>query len=132
MTSAGMFALPTLLVLGVACGAPGDRATPGSPPVAIGGVVEGLCQLSAVPTDRKRARSVFFGRVHGALHEMAAAVEVEDRSAAARILEAKARVESDLDAPRLPPGFATDVLDLLGAVRESAPILGATVPACPT
>ncbi len=50
--------------------------------------------------DVEAAEKAVFGRVHDQLHDLAARVEEEDRTVAARLLEAKAAVEADLARER--------------------------------
>ncbi|MFB3738980.1 MAG: hypothetical protein ACE14W_08445 [Candidatus Velamenicoccus archaeovorus] len=101
-------------------------------PGAARAAVEGLCRIAAQDTgDRAAATTVFFDRVHEELHVIAAAAQPRDTDAAARLLEAKERVESDLAASRLPPGFAEHVTTLLGATRGALRSLGLEAPPCP-
>lgn len=58
----------------------------------------GVCTAMALARDgdREGARRTFFDESHEPLHELAAAAAERDRGAAARLLEAKEKVESDL------------------------------------
>lgn len=73
------------------------------------------------------ARSTFD---HGPLHTLAATVTDIDRSVAARLLEAKEAVESDLAEP-VPDGTAlvTDLESLLSATADAIVATGAPRPA---
>ena len=61
-----------------------------------------------------------FDDVHVGLHDLAAAAEAEDRATAARLLEAKQRVELRLDA--------TTLGDLVPAVAAAVRVTGGTAP----
>ena len=80
------------------CGGGGGAKAGGEPTEATGRwgqVHTGICAAAAAAAkgDRKTAEQEY-DDVHAALHELAAAVEREDRAAAARLLEAKQRVEA--------------------------------------
>ena len=62
-------------------------------------VTVGLCAAATAARagDATEARRIFFDRAHDPLHELAAAVGEQDRSAAARLLEAKEAVEAGLE-----------------------------------
>jgi hypothetical protein len=65
-----------------------------------------------------------FDDVHAGIHELATATEEVDRAAAARLLEAKQRVEAGLTA--------TSLAELLPAVAEAVDLTGGRAPdACP-
>ena len=80
---------------------------------------DGVCQAAeaARTGDERRARALFFDRSHQPLHELAASAQERDRAATARLLEAKARVESGLEkeSPTLP-----EDLDALAVVTGRA------------
>lgn len=77
---------------------------PGRPPTPVGAtrsttqVHDRLCAVlrDAVRGDLQVARASFQDRVHGPLHDVAATAAKTDRAAAARLLEAKQRVEAAL------------------------------------
>lgn len=89
-----------------------------------------LCAVldAALGGQMKAAKAVFD---HGPLHTLADAVIDIDRGVAARLLEAKEAVESDLAAPA--PDAATVVADLEELIAATADALVATgTPAPPT
>ena len=83
-----------LLTIGAACGSDEERGDPGRPPdnAAYLGVCRALGAVKAGDTDQ--ARTIFGDQAHGPLHDLSARVDDEDRAIAARLLEAKQRVES--------------------------------------
>ena len=72
--------------------------------------------------DAPGAGSVFRGRVHQPLHQLAAATQARDRAVAARLLEAKAGVETSLDPPQ--PTLADDLDELALAAGRAISSLG--------
>ena len=120
-------ALVVAAVLG-ACGGGGGTKAAGEPTKATGRwgqVHTNICAAAAASAkgDRKTAKQDF-DDIHAALHELAAAVERENRAAAARLLEAKQRVESQ--------GTTQDLEDLSVTVAEGIRITGGTAPKhCP-
>lgn len=133
--------LVSALVL-TACG--GDAATPNRPsptplpsgelgvvtPDAASAAVLGLCEvMSQLPEDPEAASATFDDRVHEELHIVAAATQVQDRTAAAALLRAKERVEADLAGPGAADA-GSDVDALLKAVRSALAVIGLTVPDC--
>lgn len=120
--------VPVVLVLGgmgIAAGgltifAPDDHdddtsATSGKQ--AYVGAVSGLCKATAVAASQPaEAERIFRDEVHVPLHELAAEVGVGDRAVAARLLEAKNSVESDLEArPIEADALEDDLSELLDA-----------------
>jgi hypothetical protein len=96
-------------------------------------VVAGLCDAAVVADDgaTQDARRVFYDESHDGLHRLAAQVTETDRSAAARLLEAKIRVEEGLDDAAASLGrdlvvLAETTRDAIGVVEETVP------PACRT
>jgi len=76
--------------------------------------------------DARRARALFFDGAHEPLHELAAATQDRDRGAAARLLEAKERVETGLgDAG---PTLAEDLDSLAVTTGRAMAAAGATDP----
>lgn len=96
-------------VVGAACSSPSDERPSavetcgeGAPVTRLCGVVDALCEAKdEARRDPDAARTIFFDRAHGPLHEIAAAEEVH-RSSAGRVLEAKQAVEADLEATAAP------------------------------
>jgi hypothetical protein len=66
------------------------------PAAQLGSVIGGLCDARRAGTDTVSARTAFYNHAHENLHVLATAVEVPDRRAAGRLLEAMQRVEADL------------------------------------
>lgn len=119
-----------LALLAGACGG-GEPADDG--PVseaAAERAVAGLCEILDA-TDRDAAEATFQDRTHQTLHDLAAAAEAIDRSAAADLLTTKQRVEADLAEPALPEGFGADVDALLAATRAAFEVIGVEAPDCP-
>lgn len=71
-----------------------------------------------------------FGRAHADLHELARTVADRDRRAAGRLLEAKQRVESAL-ARNASDVLATELPELVTAVRSALQTVGSPAPSCP-
>jgi hypothetical protein len=80
----------------------------------------GLCDaaMKVETGDAAGAETVFYDTVHQPLHDLAAEVSEVDRAAAARLLEAKEAVESDLDTD--PPEADADAWQTLVAATEEA------------
>lgn len=130
---AAVAVLAAALLLG-ACGDDGVDERPASEPpgfTAAAGreVVLGLCAaLEDVGADPARAERAFVDRAHGGLHALAAAAEGADRAAAARLLEAKRRVEAGFEDGG--PGLA-ELEELLAATRDALAAVGLPSPPCP-
>jgi len=106
-----------------------DRPTgEGGTRSAFGSARTALCQSAdaARQGDARRARVVFFDRVHDPLHELAAAAQERDRGAAARLLEAKERVETGLEDAA--PTLAEDLDTLALATGRAMAAAGTTDP----
>ena len=123
-----------ILALVVVAGACGDgesedgTITVAGQPVAVAPLVDAhaaLCEGAAAPD---AARRLFFDRAHENLHTVARALEDVDRAQAARLLQAKERVESEL--PDQPPTLPEDLRQLAGVYRDSLGRLAITAPAC--
>lgn len=119
-----------LAVLAAACGGDGeDRTiTVAGQPVAVAPLVDahaGLCEAAAAPAG---ARAVFFDRSHEALHTVARALEDVDRGLAGELLQAKEKVESELDAP--PASLPEDLRRLAAVYRAGLGRLAITAPPC--
>jgi hypothetical protein len=119
---------------GPTASAAGEQLTARSLAIA----VEGLCSVRAdfESGDVEAARAVFYDKSHLFLHQLAAAVEVEDRNRATSLLIAKYRVEdlvaaSDGSAigadPETPSSVTTQ---LLHEVAAAASVLGLSAPDC--
>lgn len=116
---------------GTACagggdGAGGDAST--SEPAStgrFGGLHAGVCEAARLSEagDRDRATEAF-DDTHFALHDLVSAVEAQDRAAAARLLEAIERTETQ--------GSTESLVELAGRVAESIERTGGAAPgACP-
>lgn len=108
------------LLLACADGAEPDTISVGNESVPVSRLREaaaGLCTArhQAGAGDVNTARATFYDRSHDALHTLARALEPADRALAARLLEAKQRVESDLAGGTPPTDLAAD-LDRLSEV----------------
>jgi hypothetical protein len=131
-------ALAIALVAAACDGSSGTPAASPPPSGALGPVtpdaaaeaVRGLCDMAGDP-DRDAAATTFFDRSHQTLHVLAAAAEVADRAAAARLLEAKQAIEADLREPVLPEAFGDHLDALLDATRGALDAIGLDAPACP-
>lgn len=133
-----------LLVLAVGCGggstggaSPGaagpSTITVGTDRVPVAGLVgasAGLCQARDASTSNPaEARAAFYDRAHDAIHTVARALEPVDRAMAAQLLEAKEKVEAELDAK--PPAPVRDDLGRLAdAYRAGLGRLAIAVPPC--
>jgi len=95
---------------------------------AFGSARAALCQSAdaARQGDARRARAVFFDHAHDPLHELAAAAQERDRGAAARLLEAKERVETGLG--HAGPTLAEDLETLALATGRAMAAAGTTDP----
>lgn len=65
------------------------------------------------------ARTVFLDRAHQGVHQLAASAAAHDRPAAGRMLEAKERVERDLET-KAPASTLTGDLDALAGTARTA------------
>jgi hypothetical protein len=90
-----------------------------------GGIHTEVCRAAAQADDGDLdAARRTFDDVHTGLHELAAAAEEDDRATAARLLEAKQRVEARLSA--------TSLRELVAPVAEAVVATGGTAPdTCP-
>ncbi len=110
-----------------ACGG-SSPSTPADRPAAVAGRFTSLhlavCEAAdAAGAGDEVGATEAFDDVHGPLHSLAAAAELEDRAIAARLLEAKQAVEggSGADAYRT----------LLGSVEDAIEATGDEVGKCP-
>ncbi|MGH9014001.1 MAG: hypothetical protein ACRDZ1_08725 [Acidimicrobiia bacterium] len=94
--------------------------------------VEGLCTAAraAQNGDADEARRVFLDEAHDPLHRLADQTAEQDRAPAARLLEAKERVEADLEGSQ--SSLERDLERLAEATRVAIRAAGDPVPArCP-
>ena len=117
--------VPVVLALGLgACtggGEPGGDADPTTATGRFGQVHTEVCRAAAQADggDLSSARATFED-VHVGLHDLATAAGEADRAAAARLLEAKQRVETRLDADTL-EALAAPVATAVEATGGTAP-----------
>ena len=105
-----------------------ETVTVGGEEVAVARLVDahaGLCEAAASPAT---ARALFFDRSHEALHTVARGVEEVDRAQAGALLQAKEKVESELDAR--PPNLPDDLRRLAEVYRSSLGRLAIEAPPC--
>jgi hypothetical protein len=90
-----------------------------------------LCTARREASDRPRAAEArFFDRSHESLHVTARALEDVDRPLAARLLEAKQKVEADFSGLASGDRVADDLGRLLEVSRAGLDRLAVPVPAC--
>lgn len=134
--SAGPALAALVLVLAAACGRTpaadrtitvgGDKVTP----ARLVDASAGLCEAKvAAATDPEAARATFYDRSHSALHTVARGLEPVDRGLAAQLLEAKGKVEAELEA--IPPAPSpADLAALDDVYRAGLWRLAITAPPC--
>lgn len=127
-TAAGGVAAIASLLLASACGgsgAAGDDDRPKPATGRFGQIHQGVCaaaQFSAAG-DRQRAEDAF-DDAHFGIHALVQSVEQEDRAAAARLLEAMERTETQ--------GSTANLESLAETVAEAVELTGGTAPdTCP-
>ena len=132
-----------LLLAGTACTDDGDPSPPDTtgPTIVVAGdpvpvarltdAVENLCTARADAPHRLRAAEArFFDRSHETLHLIARALEDVDRPLAARLLEAKQKVEADFSGLASGDRVADDLGRLIGATRAALDRLAVPIPPC--
>lgn len=94
--------------------------------------VAAVCAAAAgaVSGDIASARARFLDSAHEAMHDLARAVEVPDRSSAARLLEAKQAVESDLGSGATAGTLAQHLFGLFDAGAAALDRLAIPAPPC--
>ncbi len=93
--------------------------------------VAALCtSAEQAQESRAAAKRTFEDRAHGPLHELAAAVEVVDRAAAAELLRAKNLVEIDFAGSTGGRVLERELLDLLDASAQALTALRIEIPGC--
>jgi hypothetical protein len=130
--------VPTLVVaalVAVGCRATDPAAGSRSPNERrLQSASQGLCDAQVLVSDGNisDAAEVFEERTHTFLHELADQVQDVDRRAAARLLEAKERLEEALADPRGadPGGVAAIITELQRAVSEAASAVHLPTPLC--
>lgn len=123
--------IASVVVVGAALDRRDDRNTPAAKKAAqlarFGSARDGLCDAAAQAFSGELAdvRDIFF-HLHQNLHDLAAAAEAVDRAAAARLLEAKAVVEANLQ--RVSTSIAADFDALAGVSGQALALVGGTDP----
>jgi hypothetical protein len=104
----------------------GDKVTP----ARLVDASAGLCEAKAAAgSDPEKARATFYDRSHSALHTVARGLEPVDRALATQLLEAKGKVEAELEA--IPPKPSPADLGALDDVyRAGLGRLAITAPPC--
>jgi hypothetical protein len=93
---------------------PGTDGASGSGNRVLTQAVRGLCDArDAIGDSIAPAWRIFQNESHDALHELARRVTEESRVVAARLLEAKQRVEAGFAQGMSPDGFRTQMIDLI-------------------
>ena len=105
-----------------------DSITVDGERVAVAPLVDAHASLCLAATRPDSARALFFDRAHEALHTVARAVEDVDRAQAAELLQAKEKVESELDAR--PPDLPDHLSRLADVYRTSLGRLAIEAPPC--
>ena len=107
----------------------GGRDAGGQSSTAFDAPLRALCEAAALAADDQfaRANGVFLSRAHGPLHDLAAAVDEDDRRLSARLLEAKASVESTL--PLGDAAAAPALNNLVAVAREATAAVTRSEPA---
>lgn len=111
------------ILMGVGCSREAGRAPESTPaPAAFTSVHSALCDSAraAEAGDSATAEARFID-AHGGLHDLAAAVEAEDRGLAARLLEAKEKVEAAGAGPEERRDLAALAAEAIEAAGGVAP-----------
>ena len=118
-----------LALLAVSCSDTSAKTvTVGGEKVTVARLVDahaGLCEAAASPAT---ARALFFDRSHEALHTVARGVEDVDRAQAGALLQAKEKVESELDSR--PASLSDDLRRLADVYRAALGRLAIEAPPC--
>lgn len=119
-----------LIVVGAACGSSGASGRA----ARLDEAVEGLCEATTLAQggDVEAAAEVFQDRSHEYLHVLADDLSDRDRASAARLLEAKQRVEAAFGDPISagPQETAALLRDLQSALGEAATAAGLDPSTC--
>ncbi len=95
-------------------------------------IAAGLCEAAAqAATDVAAAEKTFSGKSHDGLHLIARGLQDIDRAAAAALLEAKVKVETDFSNNAPGTQAATDLRSLAEVTKASLARFNVTVDACP-
>jgi hypothetical protein len=136
-------ALLPVLAVAPACDEGGDRRAPDTtgPTIVVAGepvpvahmtdALDNLCTARRDAPERPQAAEArFFDRSHETLHVIARALEDVDRPAAARLLEAKQKVEADFSGLASGDRIADDLGPLIEATARGLDRLAVPVPSC--
>ena len=103
-------------------------------PVPVAQMTDALANLCTArdeaPDSPDAAQARFFSRSHTTLHVVARALEDVDRPLAARLLEAKQKVEADFSAHASGGRVADDLRPLVTVTREALDRLAVPLPPC--
>jgi hypothetical protein len=122
--------LCTLMTAGamVACGGGRPRSESAG---GDGGIVAALCEArNRAVHDAAEAEAIFLDRAHDGLHHLAREVAEVDRSAAARLLEAKQAVEADIERPSSGAGLEEHLEALIASTRRALELSTGSAPSC--
>ena len=109
MTSVVLLAIALTML--VSCGGEREPEAPARDVLSDAG--RALCRAAEVaPDDPREAERIFLDEVHGPLHQLADEIATVDRSASARLLEAKQAVEAAEGTPQVElPTLWTELVD---------------------
>jgi hypothetical protein len=117
-----------------ATGTTGPTIVVAGDPVPVAQMTDALANLCTAqdeaPDRPQAAEARFFDRSHTTLHLVARAVEDVDRSLAARLLEAKQKVEADFSGLASGDRVADDLASLVTVTRDALDRLAVPVPPC--
>jgi hypothetical protein len=131
-----MIGKTAVILLGVALAATActDQAAPASPPEnrRLQAASQGLCDAQILTSEGRmsEAASVFQADTHDYLHQLARRLQEVDPETAARLLEAKQRVERALAERRDPPGTQDLLVRLQRALGDAAAAVDLPAPLC--
>jgi len=127
----------TLMLAVSACGGSGGasptaRSTTSTAVAAsLVSAVDGLCLArSQVDADPTAVRATFYDRSHDPLHTIARQLEAVDRTVAARLLEAKETVETDVSSQPIAASSAADLDHLIDVATQGLARLSVPVRSC--
>ena len=96
-----------------------------------GGIVGALCEArDRAVRDAAEAEAIFLDRAHDGLHDLAREVAEVDRSAAARLLEAKQSVEADIERPSSGASLEVHLEELIASARRALELSTGSAPSC--
>ncbi|MGH9193532.1 MAG: hypothetical protein ACRDZ0_13795 [Acidimicrobiales bacterium] len=121
-----LMALVLVTFLAVSGSGGSDEANDGEVTSPAARTHAGLCIALALADDDdvSGARAAFYDRSHDGLHELAAAATDVEPAAAARLLEAKQRVEALLDGSPTRADLSPALAGLADATARAAEVVG--------